>query len=103
MEKIDPEQIDKELLPLMSPESRVDVRSIAMQYFLGLTGTKEGSDFLSQNAKRLGAIVQLVQVKFPTFLPPPKTVSIELECTYFMQHLDASLAPNLSIKFHWPC
>lgn len=46
---------------MMSVESRMDVRSIAMQYFLGLTGTKEGKAFLSENAKRLGAIVQLIK------------------------------------------
>lgn len=63
MSSIDVEQVDQELLPLMSVDSRTDVRAIAMQYFLGLTGSQEGRQFLSQSAKRLGAIIQLIKVR----------------------------------------
>ena len=38
MEGVDRDQIDKEMLPFLSVDARLDVRIIALQYFLGLTG-----------------------------------------------------------------
>ena len=57
-EPIDTEQIDQELLPFLSPTARPDLRCVAMQCFLGLTGSEDGRNFLDKD-KYLTAVVNL--------------------------------------------
>ena len=60
MGELNEEQIDKEILPFLSSKARIDLRAIAMEYFLGLTGTEEGRTFIARNQKYLNAIVGLL-------------------------------------------
>ena len=53
------DQIDKEILPLMSLEAKGNVRGVAMEYFLGMSGSEEGRTFIASNMKYLDAIVDI--------------------------------------------
>ena len=55
------DQIDDELLPMMSLEAVPIVRQRAMEYFLGMSGTDEGRQFIASNTKYLDAIVDIFQ------------------------------------------
>jgi len=57
MAELSTEQIDKEIMPFLSPSSRPDVHAIAVQYLLGLTGTVDGQRFLASNDKYITAII----------------------------------------------
>ena len=57
MAKPSTEHIDREIMPFLSPSSRPDVRAIAVQYLLGLTGSVDGQRFLSLNDKYITAII----------------------------------------------
>lgn len=52
-------RMEKELLPFLSKEARDDVKSIAMRYFLEMTGTKEGKYFISEGDTFIPAIMSL--------------------------------------------
>ncbi|CAG5129569.1 unnamed protein product [Candidula unifasciata] len=53
------EHLEKELLPFLSKEAREDVKSIAVRYFLEMTGTEEGKDFISEGNAFIPAIMSL--------------------------------------------
>lgn len=57
MAELSTEQIDKEIMPFLSLSTRPDVRAIAVQYLLGLTGSVDGQRFLSFNDKYITAII----------------------------------------------
>lgn len=48
----------KEFLPFLSNDLRPDVRSMAMQYFLGISGSRKGCDFLREHPDCLAAIMR---------------------------------------------
>ena len=60
------EQIDREILPFLSCSARADVKAIALQYFFGLTGSKDGCDFVASNNKYLSALVSLMRDSEPS-------------------------------------
>ncbi|GFO19916.1 protein hgh1 homolog [Plakobranchus ocellatus] len=51
--------LEKEMLPFLKKEARGDVKSIAIRYFLEMTGSKEGRDFIGEGDKFLPAIFDL--------------------------------------------
>ncbi|XP_005100636.1 protein HGH1 homolog [Aplysia californica] len=51
--------LEKELLPFLTLEARGDLKSVAIRYFLELTGSKEGRDFIAEGDKFLKAIASL--------------------------------------------
>jgi hypothetical protein len=48
----------KEFLPFLSNDLRPDVRAMAMQYFLGISGSRKGCDFLRDHPACISAIVR---------------------------------------------
>ena len=63
MTEINVEEIDKEVLPLLSLSAKPQVRCVAMQMFLGLTGTPEGVNFITSNDTYMTAISEITQDK----------------------------------------
>ena len=61
MADLNVDQIDREILPFLSCSARADVKGIALQYFLGLSGSKDGCDFIASNNKYLSALVSLTK------------------------------------------
>ncbi|CAL1537337.1 unnamed protein product [Lymnaea stagnalis] len=53
------QHLEKELLPFLTPSARADVKSIAIRYFLEMTGSKEGREFIAEGNSFLPAIVSL--------------------------------------------
>ena len=53
------QHLEKEMLPFLKKETRGDVKSIALRYFLEMTGSKEGRDFIGEGDKFLTAIFDL--------------------------------------------
>lgn len=59
MDELMKNHLEKELLPFLSLNARIDVKSVAVRYFLEMTGSKEGLDFISTGEKFLLAIMDL--------------------------------------------
>lgn len=57
------QHLEKELLPFLTLDARDDVKSIAVRYFLEMTGSKDGRDFISEGDKFLTAIMSLTSDK----------------------------------------
>lgn len=55
----DQENFEKDVLPMLSKNAKPEVRSMALQIFLGLTGTTDGCKFIASNDKYLEAIVNI--------------------------------------------
>ncbi|XP_041348916.1 protein HGH1 homolog [Gigantopelta aegis] len=53
------EKMEKEILPFLNRSARPDVKSIALEYFLGMTGSEDGRKFIASGNGYLGAIVSL--------------------------------------------
>ncbi|XP_059144514.1 protein HGH1 homolog [Physella acuta] len=53
------QHLEKELLPYLNPKARADVKSIAIRYFLEMTGSKEGRNFIGEGNVFLPAIISL--------------------------------------------
>ncbi|KAI8782462.1 protein HGH1 [Biomphalaria glabrata] len=51
--------LEKEMLPFLTPSARPDVKSIAVRYFLEMTGSKEGRDFIAEGNTFIPAIISL--------------------------------------------
>ena len=49
----------EEILQFLAPNAFGNVKGIAMEYFLGLTGSEEGINFIASNPKFLTAIINL--------------------------------------------
>ncbi|VVC99362.1 unnamed protein product [Leptidea sinapis] len=50
-----------ELTEFLQPEARVDLKHIALDYLLGLSGTDEGINFLVQKERVLSNIIELTE------------------------------------------
>ncbi|XP_033747923.1 protein HGH1 homolog [Pecten maximus] len=61
MEGLDKEHLEKEFGPFLNPEAKLDVKGIAIEYFLGLSGGKEGCLFVGASDKFLEGIVSLLK------------------------------------------
>ncbi|XP_055958054.1 protein HGH1 homolog [Patella vulgata] len=51
--------LEKEILPFLNKSARTDVKSLALEYFLGMTGSPEGRQFISKGDKYLEGIISL--------------------------------------------
>jgi len=60
METVDEKLVDTEIAPFLLPTSRADLRAIAVQYFLGLTGGENGRRFLADNTDHLQLLVNVI-------------------------------------------
>ncbi len=63
MASLDAEEMDQQVLPFLSLKAEPPVRAVAMEYFLGLTGTTEGQKFIGSRTQYLTAIVSLLEDK----------------------------------------
>ncbi|ESO99588.1 hypothetical protein LOTGIDRAFT_226261 [Lottia gigantea] len=51
--------LEKEILPFLNKTARTDVKAIALEYFLGMTGTLDGRSFIAQGNVYLEGILSL--------------------------------------------
>jgi hypothetical protein len=61
MSSFSTDHVDQEIMPFLSPSARPDVRSVAVQYFLGLTGKPDGQQFIASNEKYIKAIISVLE------------------------------------------
>ncbi|OWF42263.1 protein HGH1 homolog [Mizuhopecten yessoensis] len=61
MEKLDIEHLEKEFGPFLNPKAKLDVKGIATEYFLGLSGGMEGRIFVAGSDKFMEGIVSLLK------------------------------------------
>jgi len=59
MAEVDAELVDTEIAPFLLPSARADVRAIAMQYMLGLTGSEAGRQFIANNTQLLQRLINV--------------------------------------------
>ncbi|XP_076452933.1 protein HGH1 homolog [Babylonia areolata] len=59
------DNLEADLLELLNPSTRADVRGVAVQQVLGMTGSKEGCAFITQHGKLLECLLQLLADKNP--------------------------------------
>ncbi|KAL8602461.1 hypothetical protein ACOMHN_066312 [Nucella lapillus] len=59
------DSLAEDLLEILQPSVRADVRGIAVQQLLGLTGTPEGCQTITQHSKLLDCVLQLLSDKDP--------------------------------------
>lgn len=57
MENVDAKLVETEIAPFLMPTARADLRAIAVQYFLGLTGSESGRRYIADNADHLQRLV----------------------------------------------
>jgi len=60
MEEVDTKLIESEVAPFLSSTARADLRSIAVQYFLGLTGSEAGRRYIADNGDYLQRLIDMV-------------------------------------------
>ena len=58
----------EEILQFLSPNAFGNVKGIAMEYFLGMTGNDAGIQFISSNTKYLTSIVELTYDSIPVIV-----------------------------------
>jgi len=59
-DRIDQKSV-QELLPFLSMDARVDVKAMALEYILGLSGSVSGKTLLKENDEYLGRILHLTK------------------------------------------
>ena len=59
MEEVDEKFIESEVVPFLLPTARADLRAIAVQYFLGLTGNESGRRYIADNTHLLQQLVSI--------------------------------------------
>jgi hypothetical protein len=55
------EILEKELAPFLSTSTKEEIKTIAVENVLGLTGSEEGRSFLKDSERLLGGIISLTQ------------------------------------------
>lgn len=60
-EELNKEHLENELGPFLNPSAKLDAKEMAIEYFLGLTGDKDGSVFVGSSDKFLEGIVSLLK------------------------------------------
>lgn len=53
--------LEAEILPFLTPDARNDVKCVALQYSLGLTGTDDGKEFITKSDNYLEALISLTE------------------------------------------
>lgn len=59
MEEVDAKLVETEIAPFLLPTARADVRAIAVQYLLGLTGSESGRQFIADNTDLLQRLISV--------------------------------------------
>ena len=60
MEKVDEKLVESEIAPFLLPTSRADIRAVAVQYFLGLTGDVTGRRYIADNTDHLQRLINVI-------------------------------------------
>jgi len=60
MEEVDTHHVELEVAPFLSLTARADLRAIAVQYFLGLTGSETGRRYIVDNGDYLQQLINIV-------------------------------------------
>jgi len=60
MEEADTKLVESEVAPFLSPTARADLRAIAVQYFLGLTGSETGRRYIVDNGDYLQQLINVI-------------------------------------------
>lgn len=59
MEEVDAEFVEREIAPFLMATARVDVRAVAVQYLLGVTGSEAGCQFIAGHAHLLQRLIDV--------------------------------------------
>jgi len=59
MEEVDAKLVESEIAPFLMPTARADLRAIAVQYFLGLTGSQSGCRYIADNPDHLQQLIDV--------------------------------------------
>jgi len=59
MEEVDAKLVDAEIAPFLLPTARADVRSMAVQYLLGMTGSEPGRLYIANNSELLQRLINV--------------------------------------------
>ena len=89
-----------EVLQFLTPGARTDLKAIAMQYFLGLTGSEEGRLYVHSDTKYLAAIVDLTQDEQSAIAKDAYLAMVNLatEAAIARQLLALKREPNLGVE-----
>ena len=60
MEEVDENLVESEIVPFLVPTARVDLRAIAVNYFLGLTGSESGRRYLADNTDHIQLLISII-------------------------------------------
>lgn len=85
----------KEVLLFLTPSARTDLKVIALQYFLGLTGTQDGRAFIQSDETYLSAIVDLTCDEQSSVVKDAYLALVNLSC-------DGDIAMKL-LSIERPC
>jgi len=60
MENVDEKLVESDILQFLLPTARADLRAIAVQYFLGLTGNERGRQFIAGSIDCLRQLIDII-------------------------------------------
>ena len=60
MEEVDEKLVESDVAPFLLPTARADLRAIAVQYFLGLTGSESGRRYIADNTGHLQQLISII-------------------------------------------
>ncbi|XP_069135507.1 protein HGH1 homolog [Argopecten irradians] len=100
MEGLDKEHLEKEFGPFLNPRAKLDVKGKAIEYFLGLSGGKDGCLFVGTSDKFLEGIVSLLKDDTKDIVEKSYKTLINLAAQETTSNRLLSLPsyPNLSIE-----
>ncbi|KAK3084635.1 hypothetical protein FSP39_016616 [Pinctada imbricata] len=61
VEDLDREQLEKEFYPFLNTSAKKELKNLAIEYFLGITGTDQGKDFIGKSEPFLKGIISLTE------------------------------------------
>lgn len=96
-------EIAQEILQFLTPSARVDLKATALQYFLGLTGTSEGKNFIRDDPKIINSLYQLTfdsvggiaKDAFLAFI----NLSADEQCSWCILNMDNSAVVPTWLKY----
>jgi len=60
MDEVDEKLVESDIAPFLLPTAREDLRAIAVQYFLGLTGNESGRRYIADNTDHLQQLISIL-------------------------------------------
>ena len=60
MEEVDEKLVESDVAQFLLPTARADLRAIAVQYFLGLTGSESGRRYIADNTGHLQQLINII-------------------------------------------